>query len=804
MKGLRRFGIRSVAMISSLSLLATPITAYATDRDTSLTSRVDHTDDSFGDYEYVEMKESDFDKIVKKLPDIVDDTSKADEVLDIIIGMEDYYNDLNANATIAHIYSDLDADNEEYDEMVQYCSDLGTSVGDKIQINYKLIATSANSDVLRERVEDDDEWQDILDYEPMTDEQKEWDSLETELSLKYDTLYNEEYTFEIGGTEYTKDELTDAVMAAEIGYYDFLEGYYSINQQRNQSLGELYIELVEVRTNIAKSYGYDNYAEYAYDKIYGREYAPQDLTEYKDQVKEFYSPLLTEVYDEYSSNSTDIQAMWDYELSVDEAHEIFSAHLADVSDDMLESYNYMMEHDLCDIGVSDTKAPGGYTTSISGKYNAPYMYNCADGNFSDLNTLIHEFGHYNEMYFAPYEEWYYGGCNLDLAEIHSQGLELIYTEWEDEMYGEYADSMRLYNQLNQVYVVVEGAKEDSFQYDVYTHPDNLTVEKLNEMYYDACSEYGDLDLYDSTFLSSVGYGETDQVLEWVEIPHTFQSPMYYISYSISMAGVEELRVELMEDRDSAIEKYLQLVNIGTDAEYTASLEEVGINSPIVNPRFELYAHNNRLLMGIDDGYSVDGTDVDDSIDNPDDDADDADDADDDSKDKKDKKNKKDKDKDKDKDSKSSKDTEDDDSAIFGVPFTIIIAGCAAVVVVLVIIIIVALSASGKKKKAAKAAAAGNNGYIPPVPPAVNTMYGPAVNQVPPQMPNPGAVQTGNQAPVQNAAQNATQNTVQNTVQEQASTPSQVQSAMLNQSVDNATNQVAKQMVAEAEKDKENK
>lgn len=790
MKGMKKLGIRSVAMISSLSLLVTPITAYATDRDTSLTSRVDHTDENFEDYEYVEMKESDFDAIVANLPDIVDDTSKADEVLEIIIGMEDYYNDLNANATIAHIYSDLDADNEEYDARVQYCSDLGTSVGDKIQINYKLIATSNNSDVLRDRVEDDDEWQDILDYEPMTDEQKEWDSLETELSLKYDTLYNEEHTVTIDGVEYLKDELADAVMAGEIDYYDFLDGYYTINKERNEALAELYIQLVEVRTNIAKSHGYDNYAEYAYDKIYDREYAPTDLDAYKDQVKEYYSPLLAEVYDEYSSASSDIQEMWDYELSVDEAHEIFSSHLADVSDDMLESYYYMVDHNLCNLEVSDTKAPGGYTTSISGSYNAPFMYNCADGNFSDLNTLIHEFGHYNEMYFAPYEEWYYGGCNLDLAEIHSQGLELIYTEWEDEMYGEYADSMRLYNQLNQVYVVVEGAKEDSFQYDVYTHADNLTVDKLNEMYYDACVEFGDADLYDSTFLSSMGYGEKNQILEWVEIPHTFQSPMYYISYSISMAGVEELRCELNVDRDSAIEKYLQLVNIGTDAEYTASLEEVGINSPIVNPRFELYAHNQRLLMGIDDGYVVDGDD--DVIDNPDDDqdVDDDQDADDDSKDKK-KKNKKDKD-------KKDKDVESDDKASeFPVPFTVIVAGCAGLGVLIFIIIIVAVVSAGKKKKA-KAAA--NNSYVPPVPPAVNPVYNPANNQVPPQMPNVNAVDTGaqKQDKADNKAEDKTEDKAQNTAQ------NNVQSQMLNQNPVEANNTVAEQMLNSAESTDEKK
>lgn len=719
MNRLKKLGIRSVTMLTSLALLVPSITVYAAGRDTKLISNVEHTDLKFEDFEYVDMKESDFDAIIADLPDIVDDTSKADEVLEIIIAMEDYYNDLEGNGAIAHIYSDLDADNEEYDEWVQNNSDLSTSVVDKINIAYNLIALSNNSDVLHDRIEDDDEWQDILDYEPMTDEQKEWDSLETELSLKYDAIYNEEITYEIDGVDYTKDELTEAVGSGEIGYMDFLDGYYEITREQNEKLAELYIQLVEVRTNIAKSYGYDNYAEYAYDKIYDREYTPEGLKDYKNQVKLYYSPLLEEVYDEYGNYQKEISAMFDEPLSVDEAMEMFESHLADVSDDMLESYTYMVEHNLIDIEQSSTKAPGGYTISISGQYNAPFMYNCASGDFTDFNTLVHEFGHYNEMYYAPYEEWYYGGCNLDLAEIHSQGLELIYDEWADEFYGDYADAMRMYALLNNVYIIVEGCKEDEFQYRVYSDPDNLTVEKLNQLYYEVSEEYGDTDLYDSPFLASMGYGEDDELLEWVRIPHTFQSPMYYISYSVSMAGVEELRCELEEDRDEGIEKYLQLVAAGTDAEFTATLESVDINSPIENPRFEYYAHNNRLIMGVDDGYRLDGSSQD--LDDLDDDDDDDTDADtDDDTDKKDKKNKKNK------TDKKTAEKEDEKSSGFALPMTVIIAGCGVLAVILVVVIIVAIVSTSKKKKKA------DNEEIPrtytqPTPP-------PIVNQMPPQMP----------------------------------------------------------------------
>ena len=77
MKMLKKLGIRSVTLLTSVALLVPSITAYAVGRDTELTSRVDHTDLSFEDFEYVEMQESDFDAIIADLPDIVDDTTKA-------------------------------------------------------------------------------------------------------------------------------------------------------------------------------------------------------------------------------------------------------------------------------------------------------------------------------------------------------------------------------------------------------------------------------------------------------------------------------------------------------------------------------------------------------------------------------------------------------------------------------------------------------------------------------------------------------------------------------------------------------
>ena len=51
---------------------------------------------------------------------------------------------------------------------------------------------------------------------------------------------------------------------------------YESPEERCSELGEIYLELVSVRTEIAEAAGYDNYADYAYENEYYRDYTVED------------------------------------------------------------------------------------------------------------------------------------------------------------------------------------------------------------------------------------------------------------------------------------------------------------------------------------------------------------------------------------------------------------------------------------------------------------------------------------------------------------------------------------------------
>ena len=403
------------------------------DKEYIIQNHVDHTSLSFEDFEIKTFDEKDFDKMCEGLSGYVNDPKQADKVSQLLDEIEDYAGDIEASYTIADIYSSLDADDEAMSDKVKELDELYTNIYDKCMINYQIIANSKNADILKEQVTSDF-WQEILEYEPMTDEQKEIGKRVTELVLQYESINKDESTAIIDKKEYTMEELSTALDNGDITFLDYLYGCYDITTERNESMGNIYLELVELRNQLAKSYGYDNYAEYAYAEVYNRNYTPHDMDYYRDMVKDVYLDCENDASDYFVDNYyEEYVEMKDEGITEEDCHEALLAHLGDVDEALYEAYDYMMSHNLCDISPSATKVDSGFTAPILGQYNAPYLFNKPDGTVWDITTLIHEFGHYSAFYFSDEDFYENGGDSLDLAEIHSQGLEMIYTNYYDEI-----------------------------------------------------------------------------------------------------------------------------------------------------------------------------------------------------------------------------------------------------------------------------------------------------------------------------------------------------------------------------------
>lgn len=296
-----------------------------------------------------------------------------------------------------------------------------------------------------------------------------------------------------------------------------------------QAVGSIYLELIDVRNGIADLKGYGSFAEYAYENLYGRDYSPDDLDAVYGMVRDYVVPLYDVVVSLYEGVG--------YTYS-DESELLGDAveFVAEVSPELLELYTYMVDNGLMDYEGLDTKVDTGFTNYWdAGDGRFVYIFNKNYGNYYDLTTVVHEFGHAASLTLL---EKIPEPLDIDVAEICSQGLEALFASgYAPETYGDQATLQFLYGMLGSM---IDGCIQDEFQQRAYAG-EASTVEELDALFAEIEAEYG------------------RQTVDWNQVIHNFTSPFYYISYGVSAFNALEIFVDAQDDYSAAVDEYLDVI-----------------------------------------------------------------------------------------------------------------------------------------------------------------------------------------------------------------------------------------------------
>lgn len=333
----------------------------------------------------------------------------------------------------------------------------------------------------------------------------------------------------------------------------------------NGKTAAILVKMVEERNAYAKTKGYANYAEYAYGAVYARDYSLSDAKALYAQVKKYIAPLYNGMTLSMSYNDElDSAALDPYtgNLTQEQMLDLVEPYMERVSSEYAELFAYMRYGNLADIGPSDSKLSVGFTTALPA-YGSAVMFNRPNGSYYDISTLTHEFGHYAEYCLSG--DAGDGSSCMDVAEMDSQMLELLYLNFADEMFPEAEDAYRANVLANILSAVVTGCLFDEFQSTLYAQG-GMTVDEMNALAAKLAGEYG---------LSSM-YGG-DPAYAWVQVNHTFESPMYYMSYATSALSALELFLDAQSDFDTAADTYLRMVARGTGMGYRAAARSAGLS-----------------------------------------------------------------------------------------------------------------------------------------------------------------------------------------------------------------------------------
>jgi len=445
--------------------------------------------------------------------------SHADSMLSLIYLLYAFdvtnTNNRDEYAYLQSALSELDA------QMQAVSAQLFESSDQALQLARESFGENYVDAIIDDRLYDDATVQDLL-------------SREEQLTLEYDNL-TATFTLFDNGTYWTyADIMNDASLSNE-EYYRLYDAYCAA---LNEEAGPIFLEQLGIRTEIASRLGYDNYATYCYES-YGRDYSLADARTLHSAVKQYIAPIFIK-----ASEQSDTYALSAASFDEDAFFSALSSSANAFSPLLAEPVTYMLQNRLYDVTSSGVKMDSSFTTYIS-DYRAPFIFSAWTGYSDDVATILHELGHFTNYYHNAVVG-YSAGDSIDLAEVDAQALVLLLFGDYERFYGDLADEARTSQLIDAMYSLLSGCMEDEFQQEVYGNPD-MTLAEMNELYARLAVEYGLQQVY--------GYQGT----EWVLISHTFQTPMYYISYAASMVPALELFEMMQSDPEGAKNAYFRII-----------------------------------------------------------------------------------------------------------------------------------------------------------------------------------------------------------------------------------------------------
>ena len=354
-------------------------------------------------------------------------------------------------------------------------------------------------------------------------------------------------------------------------------------KENKDKFDKIYDGLVKVRTTIAQKLGYKNYVELGYARLSRLEYDSKMVTSYRKQVLENIVPLHTELrqrqakrlgldklkfYDEpIKFNSGNADPHGDPEWILNHGKTMYN----ELSKETAEFFSFMTEKNLLDLLSKKGKMSGGYCTYIP-EYKSPYIFANFNGTSHDVDVLTHEAGHAFQVYQSRgYEIPEYLWPTYEACEIHSMSMEFLTWPWMDLFFENDAEKYKFIHLSEALLFIPYGVTVDEFQHWVYENP-NATPDDRRAKWLEIEKKY----------LPTRDYGEVDDLKEgifWFRQGHIFNSPFYYIDYTLAQVCAFQFWIKSQENREKAWDEYLALCKLGGSKPFFELMKAANLKNP---------------------------------------------------------------------------------------------------------------------------------------------------------------------------------------------------------------------------------
>lgn len=358
-------------------------------------------------------------------------------------------------------------------------------------------------------------------------------------------------------------------------------------KQDREAFDALWRQYMDVRGQMAKNCGFDNYRQYAWLSRNRHDYMPDDAIQFTAAILEVVVPVQERLH-EKRRKQLKYETLRPWDLSVDpfnrdalrpykNIHDFIDrteAIFYKIGSEPRENFTRMKRDNLLDIENRANKAAGGYSTYFPVS-ERPFIFMNAVNLEEDIITILHEAGHalhsfacrnldYTAQTWAP----------MEFNEVASMAMELLASPYLTKEHGGYfseAEAARFRGNHLREFIRRWASWmgiEVAFQHRIYTN---------HEFYSDPanCDALW-LELWGQYRLGVDWSGYDDYILNrWRSSSLIFQSPFYMIEYGLAQIGAIQIYANALQDQAGALKKYSEALALGGTVTLSELYEAAG-------------------------------------------------------------------------------------------------------------------------------------------------------------------------------------------------------------------------------------
>ncbi len=361
------------------------------------------------------------------------------------------------------------------------------------------------------------------------------------------------------------------------------EAYYAALYNQREELDEIYTNLVEKRSAIAKGLGYNNFVDLAYDRMRRYDYNIEDVRAFRKLVEKHVVPLVTE-FKEQQAKRIGLDKLKHFDESFkfktgnptpkgspDWILKNGQKMYKELSSETDVFFSEMVQGEMMDLVNRNNKQGGGFCTYFP-KFRSPFIFSNFNGTSHDIDVLTHEAGHAFQIYCSkdqPVNEYWWP--TMEAAEIHSMSMEFLTWPWMNLYFN--GDTQKYYYDhiLSSLIFLPYSCAIDEFQETAYLNPNDSVSDRL--------ARWDTVEKKYQPHKDNDGVPFLEEARFWQRQGHVYRSPFYYIDYALAQVCAFQFWMKSKQDFQSTWGDYLRLCKAGGSKPFLGLIDEAGIKSP---------------------------------------------------------------------------------------------------------------------------------------------------------------------------------------------------------------------------------